>query len=72
MKKQDEIKQELQEQIEIVKEVCHIQVDDSSCGDWLLTQGIDLSMSPPGAAPIVISPETSDADKQALPIEKNI
>ena len=72
MKKQDEIKQEPQEQIEIVKEDCHIQMDDSSYGDWLLTQGIDFSMSPPSAAPIVISLETSDADKQVLPIEKNI
>ena len=70
MKKQDEIKQEPEEQIEIVKEDCYVQVDNSSYGDWLLTQGIDLSMSPPGAAPIVISPETSDAEKQALPIEK--
>ena len=54
MKKQDEIKQEPQEQIEIVKEDCHVQVDDSSYGDWPLRQGIDLSMSPPSAAPIVI------------------
>ena len=69
IKKQDEIKQEPQEQIEIVKEDCHVQVDDSSYGDWLLTQGIDLSMSPPGAAPIVISLQSSDADKQAMSME---
>ena len=54
IKKQDEIKPEPQEQIEIIKDDCHVQVDDSNYGDWLLTQGIDLSMSPPGAAPIVV------------------
>ena len=44
-------------------------MDDSSYGDWLLTQGIDLSMSPPSVAPIVISPQSSDADKQAMSME---
>ena len=69
MKKQDEIKQEPQEQIEIIKEDCHVQVDDSSYGDCLMRQSLDLSMSPPGAAPIVISPQTSDANKQTMSIE---
>ena len=69
IKKQDEIKQEPEEQIEIIKEDCHVQVDNSSYGNWLLTQGIDLSVSPLSAVPIVISLQSSDADKQVMSIE---
>ena len=57
LKKQTpQIKTEPGEKLKIVKD-CHIQIDDSSYGDWLLTQGIQLQMSPPSATPIVISPK---------------
>ena len=57
LKKQvPQIKTEPKETLEIVKEDCHVQIDDSSYRDWLLTQGIQLQMSPPSATPIVISP----------------
>ena len=58
---------EPEEKLEIVKEDCHIQIDDSSYGDWLLTQGIQLQMSPPSATPIVISPKLAN-----LPVMMNM
>ena len=61
LKKQTaQIKIELQETVEVVKEDCHIQIDDSSYGDWLLTQDIQIQMSPPSATPIVISPNPAN------------
>ena len=62
-----QIKTEPEEKLEIVKEDCHIQIDDSSYGDWLLTQGIQLQMSPPSATPIVISPKPAN-----LPVMMNM
>ena len=68
LKKQTpQIKTEPEEKLEIVKEDCHIQIDDSSYGDWLLTQGIQLQMSPPSATPIVISPKLAN-----LPVMMNM
>ena len=42
-------------------------MDDSSYRDWLLTQGIQLQMSPPSATPIVISPKMAN-----LPVTMNM
>ena len=68
LKKQTpQIKTDPEEKLKIVKEDCHIQIDDSSYGDWLLTQGIQLQMSPPSATPIVISPKPAN-----LPVTMNM
>ena len=61
LKKQTaQIKIEPQETVKVVKEDCHVQIDDSSYGDWLLTQGIQMQSNPPSATPIVISPNPAN------------